>query len=557
MATPNVQNQGGAVIKNAQIVPIIWGNGFPYNQNSPLPGQLLSFLQLFVGSTSPMMKMLQEYSTPNALIGPGSVANNAMITAPGNPPAVLLDSQIQSTLLGWILNQNGQTPNFPPPTANTLYVIFLPQSVTVFQDDIPGNVGKSCAAFGAYHWHVGNVVYAVINCCSVPTTPVGVVLFNTTVICSHEIAEAITDPFGTGWLDVNTNPRDEIGDICQGLGYPQLINLPIGTISSATQTFSIQAIWSQSQQNCVFGPPVKLLAMTLPDVVYGGQPVSGIISLSDPVPTLPAGGVAISLSADHPVVQFNPPSVVIAPGGSSASIAVTTVGVPQTVVVNVKATLKAQSIQHSLTVLPPRIATFGYTPNGGKGYQYPPNSPQGTLVLNVAAPAGGLFASVVSSEPLLVPATPDELPIPAGAVSPSTPFYLGVKPVGVNTPVKLTANVAESSAFFIFEVVAGGPPNIVVKSLTINPATVIGGTPTFAHFTLAAPVGPGGGSIAVSSTDPTVATVPASVPLMAGATGGSFTIHTKPLQQPIAKKHCTIIAAQEGTPAYALLTTTS
>jgi hypothetical protein len=178
-------------------------------------------------------------------------------------------------------------------------------------------------------------------------------------------------------------------------------------------------------------------------------------------------------------------------------------------------------------------------------------------MLNEAAPAGGLVVSVVSSEPLLVVPVPGELPIAAGAVSPSVKFYLQVNPVGVMTPVILTANVSGFSAPFTFQVLAGGPSNIIVKSLTINPPTVIGGATTFGHFTLAAPVGPEGGGIVVESTDSSVATVPATVPLVAGVTGGSFAIHTKVLQQPTARKSCTIMAGKDGAPVNALLTITS
>lgn len=51
--------------------------------------------------------------------------------------------------------------------------------------------------------------------------------------------------------------------------------------------------------------------------------------------------------------------------------------------------------------------------------------------------------------------------------------------------------------------------------------------------------------------------MPATVPLAAGATGGSFQIHTKPLQQPIHIQHSTISVGQDGTPAHAFLTITS
>jgi hypothetical protein len=503
------------------------------------------------------MEVLQEYSAQGIQIVPGSVVNNAVITGLGSPPSSLLDSNIQSTLQSWINNQNNQTPNFPQPSANTVYVLFLPQSVSVTIDDIPGNTGKSCASFGGYHWYSGSITYVVINCCLPPNSSFGSVLAQATAVCSHELAEVITDPHGTGWLDINTNPRDEIADICQGIGYPQL-NSTVGNVPAAGgQTFAIQPIWSRTQNNCVFGPPAKLSAMALPDAVYGGQPVSGSVFLTELAPTLPSAGLVVSLSADNPVVQFNPSSVVISPGTLQASVSAATTAVQNAIVATVKATLGQQTIQQFLTVLPPSITNFWYAPGSAQGYQYPPNSPEGVLTLNTPAPAGGVIASIASSERLLVVPEPDELPIAPGSLSPSANFYLQVNPAGSDTPVTLTANVPGFSAAFTFKVLAGGPPNIVVKSLAINPPSVIGGTTTFGHFTLVSPVGPGGGSIHVASSDTTVATVQATVPLAAGATGGSFAIHTKALQQPIHLKHCTIEAGQQGPPAYALLTVTS
>ena len=116
--------------------------------------------------------------------------------------------------------------------------------------------------------------------------------------------------------------------------------------------------------------------------------------------------------------------------------------------------------------------------------------------------------------------------------------------------------MAGTSTTFIFTVLAGGPSNIVVSSLTITPATVTGGATAFARFTLAAAVGPDGGNIIVESSDP-VASAPATVPLAEGATGGSFQIHTTPLQRPVSRKYATIMAGKDGAPAHALLTVVS
>ena len=81
-----------------------------------------------------------------------------------------------------------------------------------------------------------------------PLTP----LQQATVVLSHEVSEAITDPdTGSGWLDPH---RGEIGDITAG---------QIGIL----QGYAVQAVWSQVDGKAVI--PAGTSAMTLPSA--GGQ----------------------------------------------------------------------------------------------------------------------------------------------------------------------------------------------------------------------------------------------------------------------------------------------
>jgi hypothetical protein len=270
------------------------------------------------------------------------------------------------------------------------------------------------------------VIYSVLPCCVTPTTtPYATVLNVLTTVCSHELGEAITDPDGNGWLDNNTNPRDEIGDVCQGTGYPQL-NAPAGLVlAPGGQTFQVQALWSQTQNNCVFGPPIRPKVLALPPAVVGGQSFSGTVTLNAPAPAFPGTGISITLAADNPSVTFTPASVSIAPGTQSATFNATTTSVPEMLIVNVTARLSTASAKQQMTLLPPALADFRFTPGAAVGYRYPPDSPEGSLTLNQPAPAGGLIASIVSSERLIAVPIPDEIPIPAGAISPSIKLSAG------------------------------------------------------------------------------------------------------------------------------------
>ncbi len=58
-----------------------------------------------------------------------------------------------------------------------------------------------------------------------------------TIIASHEVAEAITDPLGTGWYDGSGN---EVGDRCSWQSY-------------TFGPFTLQKVWSNSHFGCYSG----------------------------------------------------------------------------------------------------------------------------------------------------------------------------------------------------------------------------------------------------------------------------------------------------------------
>ncbi|MBV8201419.1 MAG: hypothetical protein JOZ15_12420, partial [Acidobacteria bacterium] len=124
----------------------------------------------------------------------------------------------------------------PAATANTLYFIYLPPGVVAA--DQQGV--QSCVTDGicGYHGHIdGAIFYAVvpyISCggCVFP----GDFLDTLTVITSHELCEAITDPALNTWFDPQSG--GEIGDICN---------------RSTTRLggFLVQTEWSNAQSACV------------------------------------------------------------------------------------------------------------------------------------------------------------------------------------------------------------------------------------------------------------------------------------------------------------------
>ncbi|HEV2762969.1 MAG TPA: M14 family zinc carboxypeptidase, partial [Pyrinomonadaceae bacterium] len=90
-----------------------------------------------------------------------------------------------------------------------------------------------------------------------------------------------------------------------------------------------------------------------------------------------------------------------------------------------------------------------------------------------------------------------------------------------------------------------------LSALSLNPATVVGGQPSTGTVTLSGPAPAGGVTVALSSSNAAVATVPASVNVPAGASTQTFTVAAEAVA---ATSTANISAAYAGTTRTALLT---
>jgi len=70
------------------------------------------------------------------------------------------------------------------------------------------------------------------------------------------------------------------------------------------------------------------------------------------------------------------------------------------------------------------------------------------------------------------------------------------------------------------------PASASISSLSLNPTSVTGGNSSTGTVTLSGPAPAGGAQVALSSSNTTVASVPSSVTVAAGATSASFTVST-------------------------------
>jgi hypothetical protein len=188
----NLIDHGGLEIAGAGFVPVF------YNQGSmgTLPTDIQNFAGAF-GSGEPDYTVIQQYGShatiAPTLRTPGPYLDNA------GTPSTISDAGIQSYLAG--LFAAGRIV----PDAYTVYGVYLPPGTTSTMGSYSSCVNY-CGYHGVFAWKGIQVKYAVfpyLTCagCSLSGRSV---LDMLTIVTSHEIREAVTDPGDNGknaWYD--------------------------------------------------------------------------------------------------------------------------------------------------------------------------------------------------------------------------------------------------------------------------------------------------------------------------------------------------------------------
>jgi hypothetical protein len=150
-------------------------------------------------------------------------------------PATLDDAQIQSWLLSRI---DGADAGWPAADKNTIYALYFPPGVSITNQaqSLPPSCGTATMpSWHGYHENVmlsgGQLVpYAVISRCdSIPEDPMATGIQYVSAVASHEVIEAITDPFVIAgqYGYFGTDPDHiafelatgaELGDMCTLIG---------------------------------------------------------------------------------------------------------------------------------------------------------------------------------------------------------------------------------------------------------------------------------------------------------------------------------------------------
>ena len=150
----------------------------------------------------------------------------------------------------------------------------------------------------------------------------------------------------------------------------------------------------------------------------------------------------------------------------------------------------------------------------------------GQIDLSGLSRTGGPTFTVTSSHPAIVPA--QSFTAPASQSVLGFQAIIQTQPPSADTDVTVTASDGRYTVSRVLTVRAAPPPP-VLSDLAVNPTSVVGGNSAVGTVTLSAPQG-GVTTVALSTPAPaSVATMPSSVTVPAGATSASFTINTSPV----------------------------
>ncbi len=271
-----------------------------------------------------------------------------------------------------------------------------------------------------------------------------------------------------------------------------------------------------------------------PQSVIGGAQATGTIALNEPAPT---GGVVVSLNGDD-YTQV-PASVTVPQGSLTANFRITTSFVNSQHDSPISASLNGADVSTDL-FLEPALDRLDVYPSSGPG-----GAPaQLTPVLGAAAPSGGWLVSLKSNNPQ-VANVPPSVKVPGGSYFATVPIT--TTPQCSNAAVTLIAFSGISVVNATYTVTPSPP------SALDFPNTVKGGGSVNATVDLSYPACSAGLPVALSSSDPQVASVPPTVTVPGGQTQATFVITTYPVNQ---QTQVTITATSDSTSVQKVLTVT-
>jgi len=183
-----LNDHGGAVVSGAAFLPIFYNAATASALQSGIDAMVNNF-----SNTDPGMKVITQYSKTGNSIS-AALTHTADFVDNLAAPRRISDSQIQSYLTGLF-----NAARIPVSTS-TVYGVYLPNGTTSTLGS-----SRSCSSYCGYHssytYNGQTILYAVFpyNNCSGCSLSGKTVVDMATIVTSHEIREAITDPVNAWW----------------------------------------------------------------------------------------------------------------------------------------------------------------------------------------------------------------------------------------------------------------------------------------------------------------------------------------------------------------------
>jgi uncharacterized protein (TIGR03790 family) len=273
-----------------------------------------------------------------------------------------------------------------------------------------------------------------------------------------------------------------------------------------------------------------------PRDIIGGATASGLILLNF---NAGSGGATAALSSNNPSITV-PATVTVPQGRNQATFTINSSYVSSATTGTITATLLGAAAHSSILTLEPALYSLSVSPSSV------PGGASATLViyLGALAPAGGWPVNLSSSS-RGVASVPATVTVAAGRKYLQVPVT--TTPQCSNTPVTLTASSGASTLQTTLTVTLPPPSSLSFVS------SVVGGTLVTATVNVSYPACSSGISVALHSSNPSVASVPANVTIAAGQKSATFAITTFSVSTPT---NVTISATSDNVTKSKVLTVT-
>ena len=298
--------------------------------------------------------------------------------------------------------------------------------------------------------------------------------------------------------------------------------------------------------------PLALGSLEMSPGIFGGNDGSGNVRL-ETGHVAPIGGIVVSLTNDNPnLITSMPSSVTIPAGATSAGFQVQTWTTGTTTPVNFTASYNGVTKSAIMNVHAPTqnvpISSVTLSPTsvvGGSG-----QSVQAVIRLAANAPNEGATIMLKSSRPDIV-SLPRSVQIFFSTQNTAYVNFIA-NPVSTPTEVTITAYFGDSVQSAVLTVTPPAANTPVLSSLTLNPASVTGGSTSQGTVTISAAAS-SPTTVSLTSSSAPLVTVPTSVTIPAGATSANFTVNTQSVS---SSATTTIGASLNGLSRSATLTVT-